>query len=181
MFLATLATLAAEAAEKTETINPVVPDEAGEIFWGAISFFALWALMRYALLPPLLRVREQRRAQEIADLEAAAAAEEQAEQVRRDYEATLAEARSEANRILEEARAAAEGERGRKIAAVETELATERQAAMAELESARADAIGSLRGDVADLAVAAASKVVQSDLDPAAHRSTVDAFVEGSR
>jgi F-type H+-transporting ATPase subunit b len=181
MFLATLAAIAAEGAEKAETINPVVPDEVGEIFWGALAFFSLWALMRYALLPPLLRVREQRAHQEIADLEAAAAAEEQAEQVRRDYDATMAEARAEATAILEEARAAAEAERGRKVAAAESEVAARRQAAMADLEQARAEALRSLRGDVTDLAVTAASKVVQSDLDPAAHRGTVETYVEGAR
>ncbi len=95
-------------AEDPTSINPVVPDELGEIFWGAVAFFALWILMRYWLLPPLMRIREQRRAKEIADLEAAEAAKVQAEQVRRDYDATLAEARAERGGVLEAARAAAE-------------------------------------------------------------------------
>jgi len=179
MLLATLANLAAAGAEKV--INPVVPDVVGEIFWGAVSFFTLWALMRYALLPPLLRVRAQRAAQEQSDLEAAAAAEEQAEQVRRDYDATLAEARSQANHILEEARAHAEADRGRKVATVETEVAGERQAAMAELETARAAAVGQLGGDVTELAVAAASKVVDAPLSTEAHRATVESYMEGTR
>ena len=48
---------------------------------------------------------------------------------------------------------------------------------MAELDVARAAALGELKGDVADLAVSAASKVVQSDSIPAAHRATVDEYV----
>jgi F0F1-type ATP synthase membrane subunit b/b' len=36
-------------------------------------------------------------------------------------------------------------------------------------------------GDVADLAVAAASKVVDQTLDVAAHRATVESYVEGTR
>lgn len=178
--LAHMSVLAAEAAESAEKINPVVPDVVGEIFWGAVFFFLLWILMRYVCLPPLLRVRAQRDAQVQADLEAAEAASTQAEQVRRDYDATLAEARGEASRVLEEARAAAEATRGQKVAGVETEIAAERQAAMAELDAERAAALGQLSGDVADLAVAAASKVVQAPLDAASHRSTVDDYVNRS-
>jgi F-type H+-transporting ATPase subunit b len=178
---ATLTALVQEAAEKTETINPVVPDEIGEIFWGAVAFFSLWLLMRYWLLPPLLRVRVQRREQEQADLEAAAAAEQQAEQVRRDYDATLAEARDEANQIIETARATAEHARGEKVAAAESEVAAERQSAMAELDAARTVAVQAMGGDVTDLAVAAASKVVDQPLDVATHRAAVESYVEGTR
>jgi F-type H+-transporting ATPase subunit b len=169
--------LAAEAAEAKETINPVVPDELGEIFWGAIGFFSLWILLRYVCLPPLMKAREQRAQQVLADQEAASAAETQAEQVRRDYEATLAEARAEANRIVEAARVAAEERRSEAVRAVETELAEQRQAAMAELDAARAVALGQLKGDVAQLAVSAASKVVQADLDLAGNQATIDEYV----
>ena len=147
----------------------------------AVAFFSLWILMRYWLLPPLLRVREERQAKAIADQEAAEEAIASAEGVRRDYEATIAEARAEATRILEEARAEAEAERGRKVAAAEAEVAEQRQAAMAELEEARAAAIASMGGDVTDLAVTAASKVVDSQLDVSAHRATVDSYVEEAR
>ncbi len=177
--LASLLVLLAE--EDPTSINPVVPDELGEIFWGAVAFFSLWILLRYWLLPPLLAVREERRAKEIADLESAEEAKVAAEQVRRDYEATLTEARSQAAQVLEEARAAAEAERGRLIAAAESEVALERQGAMAELEGAQTAAIGSIIGDVADLAVTAASKVVDAPLEVGSHRSTVDTYVEGAR
>lgn len=175
--LAHLSVLAAEVAEAKESINPVVPDELGEIFWGAVGFFSLWILLRYVCLPPLMKARELRAQQVLADQEAASAAETQAEQVRRDYEATLAEARAEANRIVEAARVAAEERRSEAVRAVETELAEQRQAAMAELDAARAVALGQLKGDVAQLAVSAASKVVQADLDLAGNQATIDEYV----
>jgi F-type H+-transporting ATPase subunit b len=174
--LALLGALAAEAADDT-TINPVVPDDVGEIFWGAVAFFGLWILMRYVCLPPLMKAREERAKRVLTDQESAATAESQAEQVRRDYDATLAEARAEANRIIEAARAEAEARRSEVIAQAETEVAEQRAAAMAELEQARAAAVGRIRGDVAELAVSAASKVVQTDLDLATNRATVDEYV----
>lgn len=175
--LALLSVLAAEAADEAATVNPVIPDNVGEIFWGAVSFFGLWILLRYVCLPPFMKIREERAKQVQSDQEAASAAETQAEQVRRDYDTTLAEARAEAARIIEEARTAAEARRSEVVGQAEAEVAQERAAAMAELEEARAAAVGRIRGDVAELAVSAASKVVQSDLDLAANRSTVDDYV----
>jgi F-type H+-transporting ATPase subunit b len=175
--LALVSALAAEAAETAETINPVVPDELGEIFWGAVGFFGLWILLRYVCLPPLMKIREERLQKVQADNEAAAAAETAAEQVRRDYDATLAEARAEANRVVEAAREASEAQRAEAVRIAEAEVAEQRQAAMAELDAARAAALGQIRDDVAQLAVSAASKVVQTDLDVAANRGTVDDYV----
>jgi F-type H+-transporting ATPase subunit b len=175
--LALVSVLAAEVVESTESINPVVPDELGEIFWGAVGFFGLWILLRYVCLPPLMKVREQRAQQMLADAEAASSAETQAEQVRRDYDATLAEARAEANRIVEEARAGAEERRSEAVRAVEDEVAAQRQDAMAELDAARGEALGQLKGDVAQLAVSAASKVVQTDLDLAGNQAAIDEYV----
>jgi len=179
MLFAAINLLAAEGGEKA-VVNPVVPDTLGEIVWGAIFFFLTWILLRYVCLPPLLKARQDRGLQAQADYEAAAAAEAQAEQVRRDYEATISEARLQASRTVEEVRAAADAERGRQVLAVEQEIAEQRQAAMSELESARTAALGQLKGDVADLAAAAASKVVQAPVDPASVRSTVDDYVDRS-
>lgn len=172
-----LAVLSVLAEEGAKTINPVVPDNIGELFWGAISFFGLWILLRYVCLPPLMKVREERAQKAQSDLEAAATAVTQAEQVRRDYDATLAEARAEAAQVVEAARAASEAQRAEAVRVAEAEVAEQRQVAMAELDSARAAALASIRSEVADLAVSAASKVVQSDLDLASNRSTVDEYV----
>lgn len=178
--LALLSALVADGAEAVETVNPVVPDELGEIFWGAVGFFGLWITLRYVCLPPLMKARHDRAQHIRSDQEAAAAAEAQAEQVRRDYDATLAEARASASRMLEEARVAAEERRAEAVRAVEAELAEERQRALAELDAQRAEALGALRGDVASLAVSAASKVVRTEVDPAASQATVDEYVNRS-
>ena len=178
--LALLSVLAADVAEPAAAVNPVIPDDLGEIFWGAISFFGLWILLRYVCLPPLMKVREQRAQQVIADQEAAAQAETQAEQVRRDYDATIAEARAEASKIIEGRRAEAEQQRSAAIAAVESEVAAQRAEVIAELDTARSAALDQLKGDVAQLAVAAASKVVREDLDVNANQATVDEYVNQS-
>lgn len=170
--------LIAVVAEEAETINPVLPDNMGEIFWSAVSFFGLWILLRYVCLPPLLKIREERAAKVQADLEAAAAAEEQTEQVRRDYDATMAEARAEASRIIEEARAASDAVRAEAVREAEAEVAAERRNELAALDAARAEALANIRTDVGDLAISAASMVIGTELDREASQATVDGYVD---
>jgi F-type H+-transporting ATPase subunit b len=179
MLFAAINLLAAEGGEGA-AFNPVFPDSAGELIWGAIFLFLTWIVLRYVCLPPLLKVRQDRELQAQADYEAAAAAEAQAEQVRRDYEATISEARLQASRTVEEVRATADAERGRQVLAIEQEVASQRQAAMSELDSARSAALGQIAGDVADLTAAAASKVVQAPVDVADVRPVVDEVVHRS-
>jgi F-type H+-transporting ATPase subunit b len=173
--LATLTALAAEAAEKT-TVNPVLPT-SNEIVYGLIFFVLLLVFMWAVCLPPIKKAMRQRDEQVQADREAGERALAEAEQIRRDYEATLAEARATAARIVEEAREAADARRSEIIGVVEAEVAEARRAAMAEIEAQRATALGQLTGEVAGIATQAASQVVQRPLDAAAHHALVDDYV----
>lgn len=174
--LATLSALVAEAAEKKETVNPVLPT-TNEIVYGVIFFLLLLIFMWAVCLPPIKKAMRQRDEQVQADLEAAERARAEAEQVRRDYDATLAEARAEAARIVEEARQAADARRAELIAAVEAEIAAARQEALGVLDSQRSAALDALREEVAGIATRAASQVVQQQLDAAAQRAIVDEYV----
>lgn len=159
-----------------EVVNPVEPDVPAMV-WGAIFFFILLILMYSVCLPPIRKAIRQRAEQQRLDEETAERARTEAEQVRRDYDATLADAHAEAAQIVDDARAAAEAERSRRVAEVDAELAAERQAVMAELETQRAAALEGLKVDVTSLATAAASKVVDRELDAGAQQAVIDEFV----
>ncbi len=157
-------------------VNPVSFD-IPNIVWGAIWFFVLLILMYTVCLPPVRKAMRQRDEQRQVDEEAAERAVYDAEQVRRDYDATLADARAEAARIVDRAREEADAERQRRISEVDTELQAARQQLMGELDAARTAALEGLKGDVAQLASAAASRVVEKPLDAASNQSIVDEYV----
>jgi F-type H+-transporting ATPase subunit b len=174
-----LATLSAVAQEADKTVNPVLPTGA-ELLWGGVFFALLLILMWAVCLPPIKKAMRRRDDQMQADREAAEKARVEAEQVRRDYEVTLTEARVEAQRIVAEAHHAADVRRAEIIGAAEAEVTAQRQEAMAEIERQRTAALTALTGEVAGIATAAASKVVQRDLDPSSQTSIVDAYVNES-
>lgn len=129
----------------------------------------IWAVMTF-VWPPLTKAMEERR-QKIAE---GLAHSEQAEQAlnlaQAEAESILRDARRKAGEIIEqasqrstqiveEARSAAVAERDRQVAAAE-----------AEIRLATNQAREVLRERLAELAIAGASRVIEKEIDPAAHR-----------
>ena len=113
-----------------------------------------------------------------SDLDAAEQAKTDAVQVKADHEAALAGARAEANQIIEDARQQAEQLKSELQARANEEIAEMRSRAAADIESARSQAIDDLRGEVASIAVGAAERVIQGNLDASAQQALVDAYIE---
>lgn len=165
--------LAIVVAAEDDPPNPVIPVE-NEIVWAAIFFVALWACMKFWLLPPILKAMEERSSTIQSGKDAADVATSALGSARRDHEATLAEARAEANTILAGARAAADERRAALQADADAEIAEMRRSAQAEIDQARADALSGMRGDVSSLAVGAAQIVLGRDLDAGSQQSVID-------
>ena len=173
---ATFLTFAAESGAAEQPNNPILP-VPNELFWGFITFVALWALMKFVLLPPVQKTMADRDDKVRADLAKAESASTQADSAIAEYEASLASARVEASRIIDDARSQAEATRKQKIAAAEAEVGELRAAAAAEVAQAKAEALASMRESVASIAVQAAQAVVQKPLDAGAQRATVDEYL----
>ncbi len=169
-----------EAVEGEEEAppNPVLP-ETNHMVWALGSFLLLWALMQYVLLPPLLKSREEREQKILADKQAADKARRALDEVQADYDASLASARAEADSVVDAAREEASQYRASVLADVNNETAEARSVAAGGLDESRAAAIDSLRGDVGDIAVAAASAVLGKDLDRSAQQDAIDSALSG--
>ncbi len=168
---------AAESGAAEQPNNPILP-VPNEMFWGLVTFVALWALMKFVLLPPVQRTMAERDDKVRADLAQAEAATGQADLALTEYEASLASARVEASRIIDDARAQAELTRKEKLGAADAEVGALRAAAAAEVTQAKAEALASMRESVATIALQAAQAVVQKPLDAGAQRATVDEYLD---
>jgi len=170
------------SAEATEAAG----EEPGfqiNFFWiitQALSFLIFLAILYVTAFRRIGGVLEDRRRtieQGLADAEEARKDRERAEQERL---ATLAEARREANEILARSQRVADESRERDIAATREELERIRVRAAAELESEKQRAIGDLRAEVADLALAAAGKIVGESMNEDRQRRLVQDFLRES-
>lgn len=166
-----------EAGHEDEGVtNPVIP-EYNEIFYAALFFFALWALMKFVLLPPLMAVRSERDDKIRAARDSADMVDSDLGEATSEYDSAIGAARDEANSILATAREDAEAHRVRIQAVADEEIAGMRSTADAEIAAARSSALAGMRGDVGDLAVGAASRVIGTDLDRSAQQSIIDSVL----
>jgi F-type H+-transporting ATPase subunit b len=165
-----------------EAPSPILP-ETNEIIWGGLSFLLLLLLMWKFALPAVKKGMNDRTERIRADLDAAETAKSEAVTVLDGYKAQLADAKAESARIIEEARQSADALKRDQEARLQTELAEARARAAADIEAAKAQATADLRNDLAQLAVGAASAVVNKNLDPATQAQLVEDYIStvGSR
>ena len=167
-----------EEGEEAEVPNPVLP-EVNHMIWAIGSFLLLWALMQYVLLPPLLKSREERQLKILADRQAADKAKRALDEVQADYDASLANARAEADAIVDAAREQANKYRTGVMAGATSEAANARAHVADELDASRDTAINSMKEDVGDIAIAAASAVLGKNLNRASNQNAIDAALLG--
>jgi F-type H+-transporting ATPase subunit b len=149
-----------------------------QVVIAAANFVVFLVLMwRFAFTPvaAMLAERRARIAQGLADAEQAAKDRESAEQERLT---TLAEARRESNEILARAQKVAQETRDADIAATRAELERLRTKATDEIEAEKGRALSELRSEVADLALAAAGKVLGESMTDARQRRLVEEFLK---
>ena len=173
-------TAATDVAEATQAAakNPILPT-LNEMFWTLVFFAVLWALMKFILLPPIMRTFAARADKVREDEGAAEAAEIAAADRMREYEAGLAGARSEAVALIEAARSEGDAHRREVVGAAESDVAAMRAAAAEEIAAAKSDARRELTGNIADIAVGAASAVLEKPLDRAASGRVVEEYIAG--
>ena len=168
--------LAQEAEHEREGIDLILPATA-ELVWGVICFAVVaFVLMRYAL-PKIREAVEARENKIRADLEGAESTKAEAEKQLDAYKKQLAEARAEANRIIEEARSSAEEVRRDIIAKSEKEAESIVARASEQIQAERQRTMQELQGQLATLSIELAEKVVGRSLDGESQREMVDAYI----
>jgi F-type H+-transporting ATPase subunit b len=160
--LAALILAAEEISVKAK--NPILP-EGKEIVWAVISFAIVFGLLAWKAWPAIKKALKDRENRIRGDLERAEQARLEGEASLEEYRKQLAEARSEAARIIEEARLAAEQVRQERIAAIDGEIAEHRARAQEDIRLATERAMGELQSRVAELSIELAEKVVEHNLD----------------
>ena len=143
-----------------------------------VNFLILLGILYLFAYKPILRVMDQRSEKIRESLEAADRAREEAARSEQDTQARLNEARIEGQRLVEQSREIAERYR-------EEERERARQEAEAFIARAREDiqrerdaAIQEVRSHFADLAIAAAERVIERSLDRDAHTELIAGVLE---
>ena len=177
--------LVGEAARQAAVPNAAESGAGFQInlFWiivSAANFIVFFLIVRAIAFGGLVKTLDDRRARIEQGLK-------DAEQARRDRDAAeserlaaINEARREANDIIARAQKASAEAREADIAATREELARLRERAASEIDAEKQKAIAELRGEVTDLALAAAGRVVADSMTGDRQRKLVADFLAES-
>jgi F-type H+-transporting ATPase subunit b len=157
--------------------NPLSPNWT-EATIGAIAFFIVFGALWKVLLPRISKTLEERTDAIEGGLQRAEETQAEANRLREQYQALLADARHEAAREREKARE----EGARIIAEMRAEGDVEKrrivESGHTQIEADRQQAFASLRAEIGTLSVQLASKIVGESLDDEARQSrVVDRFL----
>lgn len=161
-----------------------VPEGAGiflppweEVLWSAVAFgIVFWMFWKY-VLPQMQKALDARTEGIETKLEKAERDRAHAQTLLEQYRTQLAEARDEAARIRTEAHADRLSIIGEARTEAEQAARGVTERAQVQMASEAAQVRAALRGDVGQLAVTLAERIVGEALDPARTAATVDRFI----
>jgi len=160
-----------------EGTTPLFTVNLGTTVWTAIVFLALLGILWRFAWGPILEAVEARESGIQSKLDEAASRNEEAAKLLAEHKEQLADARRQANELIAEGRAAGEHVR----AEIEEKARAESQAmverARGEIERERDRAIDALRKESVDLALAAASRLMEENLDQDKNRQLVERYL----
>ena len=163
---------AAEAPKGPFAINP------GVSIWTLVVFLLLLVILAKTAWPAILKAVEEREKKIQEQLDQAEKANQDAQRVLADYQQKLAAARSEAQELLAAGRQAAEKVREEIAARARAEHEELIGRARREIAAEREKALAELRGEAVELSLAAASKVLERNLDSEADRRLVREYLD---
>jgi F-type H+-transporting ATPase subunit b len=149
----------------------------GLMVWTLVIFIILlFVLSKYAFGPITAAVRAREQALEDA-IAGAKRDREEAAKLLEDHRKQLDASRGESQKLIADARAAAERVRTDLVEQAHQQQTEMLQRARTEIEAEKQRAIAEMRHEAVELAIAAAEKVIERNLDEQSNRKLVESFL----
>lgn len=143
-----------------------------------LNLTILYFILRRILFKPVTQFMENRTNSIRDSINNAEKAKSEADALKLKYEEQLRNARAEGEKLIDEARARADKEHDRLVHEAEAEAEGILQRTREEIERERKQMLREIRGQVAGLALSAASKVIEANMDTESNRILVDKFID---
>ena len=147
------------------------------MFWTILIFGILFFLLRKYAYPVILEQVEKREKALSDAIEGAKRDRDEAARLLADHRAKIESARDEAQKFIAEARVVAEKSRADLLERTRVEQQEMLERARKDIGVERDKAIAQLRREAVDIAIAAATKVIEENLDSDKNRRVVETFL----
>lgn len=155
----------------------VLPDLANFIPQ-IIATGILFLVLRHFLFDPVTKILNSRSEKIVGNLEESTAEKREAEAIKAEYLLKLEDAKGEAREIVETAKTRSEQIREEILEEAKVEAKKVSERAMNDIEREKQKMIVDLRSEVVEIAMLAATKVIEKDLDPNTHKTMINKFID---
>ena len=150
----------------------------GDFILIAGSFLLLIFLVKKYAWGNITSILDARAEKITDDIDGAESARQKAEELASKREEELAGSRKEAASIVENAKETAEKNKSQILSEATQEAVRLKEKAQQEIAHNKEEALNSIKGDVADLTVNLASKLLSQELDAEGQRQLIDRYLD---
>lgn len=149
-----------------------------EVFITIANTLVLFLILKKVLFKPVMKIMDEREADIKSDIEQGKKAKEEGLKFKSEYETKVGAARDEGQQIVEMAKRRAEEKSSEIIASAKREAENIKTKASADIEKERQQAYNDVKGEIFSIALLAASKVIEKDIDKSKHEELIDEFIK---
>ncbi|HGP8611331.1 TPA: F0F1 ATP synthase subunit B [Streptococcus pneumoniae] len=142
------------------------------------SFILLLVLIKKFAWSNITGIFEERAEKIASDIDRAEEDRQKAEVLAQKREDELAGSRKEAKTIIENAKETAEQSKANILADAKLEAGHLKEKANQEIAQNKVEALQSVKGEVADLTISLAGKIISQNLDSHAHKALIDQYID---
>jgi len=159
-------------------MHVTVGELIGNFILIAGSFILLLVLIKKFAWSNITGIFEERAEKIASDIDRAEEARQKAEVLAQKREDELAGSRKEAKTIIENAKETAEKSKASILADAKLEAGRLKEKANQEIAQNKVEALQSVKGEVADLTISLAGKIISQNLDGHAHKELIDQYID---
>ena len=149
-----------------------------ELFFTLANVLILFLILRKILFKKIIDVMDARDADIKNNIEAGQKAKEEGMKFKSEYETSIQDARDEGQMIVDFARKRAEEKSDTIISEAKKEAEYIKQKANNEIAKEKEQAFNNIKSEISEIAVLAASKVIEKDIDKAKHEDLIENFIK---
>lgn len=148
-----------------------------EFFFTLANTLLLFFILKKILFDKVLAIIERREAGIKSDIEIGEKAKEEGLRLKSEYEERIESARVEGQDIVERARRRAEERSSEIIAQAKLDATNIKNKASDDIVKEREATFNNIKNEISDMAILAASKVIEKDIDKSKHEDLIDEFI----
>jgi len=143
-----------------------------------INMMVLYFILKKFLFKPVTEFMEKRKKSITDSLDEIKRGKAEAQELKKSYESRLKEARNKADKIIRDAHDIADKEYDAIIKKAKQEAQDLILKAKEDIEKERMEMVKDMKNQVASIALAAAAKVIEANMDTERNRALVEKFID---